>query len=95
MTVPYKLVEVEWVDSHVDSDWQNIDTVKRVSAESHALSLHTTGYLIVDSDAHVVIASSYAPMPSDKAIVGCTTQIPRCAIEHMTTIRAAPRGRPR
>jgi hypothetical protein len=90
--VPYKLVEVRWVDSHVDADWQGIDTAARVSAESHALSLSTTGYLIVDADDYVLVASSFAPMPSGKPIVGCTTQIPRCAIEKLTTVRAAPRA---
>lgn len=95
MTAPFKVVEVEWVGSHVDADWQALDDVARVSAQIHALAVTSVGLLIVEEDEHVVLASSWAPMPSGRPIVGCTTQIPRSAIARMRTVKAAPRARPR
>ena len=80
MAVPYKRVEVEWVDSHTDNDWQTVDDVKRISGELHALTVFSSGYLVVDQPGHIVLAGNYAPMRLEKALVGCTTQIPRCAI---------------
>lgn len=83
-----QVVLVEWEDCHTDNDWKSIDQIERIADEKNALLMLSVGYLLLDKEDYVVIASTFSePTSSEtKALANGTTQIPRSAIRKMTKI---------
>lgn len=86
-----KLVQVEWLDSMVEAEWQSFDDLRRKADESNSLFNTTNGYLLLDEDGYVLIAQTATPgVDGGKPTYGNTTQIPRCAV---VAIRSLTVGR--
>lgn len=66
MKYKYPLVEIVWDDAETDPSWRNLSDVN----PKHALVV-TVGFLIKETEKHIVIASTY----SEEAVIA-TIQIP-------------------
>lgn len=76
-----KTVTVEWLDSHVESEWRPSHDIRRRAEFEDALRNFTVGYLLLDEDGYVLVASTQTPSSEhEPALYGNTTQIPRSAV---------------
>lgn len=88
-----RLVQVEWLDSMAETEWQSLDDLRRKADDANSLNNTTIGYLLLDEDGYVLIASTATPgVDGGKPTYGNTTQIPRCAV---VAIRSLTVGRKR
>ena len=65
--IPYKLVQVHWLDISSDSTWRSVEDVK---SENLARSI-STGYLISDEDDELVRIVSDFNFKDDGTIYEC------------------------
>lgn len=74
-----KQVEIKWVDSSGTGGdtWQDLDYVRRVSAEEAGTSCWSTGYLVFKDDRNITLALSHN---GDHGMVMDPVIIPRCSI---------------
>lgn len=81
-----KLVQVEWVDSRQPtSHWERLDDLSHLAP----CACMTVGYLVVESDTHVVIAHSIGDDGENPQGTGLTA-IPSECIKKMTELVAKP-----
>lgn len=79
---PYKVVEVIWLDSETDSDWQTVTELLEYSE----LDCRTVGYLVADRDNSIIIASSIGLGRKDTSVNSAIT-IPKAAILEIKDLR--------
>jgi hypothetical protein len=76
-----RLVQVEWLDSMAESEWQSLADLQRKAEAANSLNNTTVGYLLLDEPGYVLVASTETPgVDGGRPIYGNTTQIPRCAV---------------
>ena len=79
---PYKIVEVHWLDSEADPDWQTVEELLEYSS----LDCRTVGYLIADREDSIVIAGSVGLGRKDNVVHSAIT-IPKAAISNIKELR--------
>ncbi len=79
---PYKVVEVVWLDSESDPDWQTVQELLEYSS----LDCRTVGYLIADKPDSIVIAGSVGLGRKDISVHSAIT-IPKAAISSIKDLR--------
>lgn len=88
-----KVVQVEWLESMAETDWQSLDDLRRKADDANALHNTSIGHLLIDEDGYVLLAQTVTPgVDGGKPMYGNTTQIPRCAI---VSVRSVTVGRRR
>ena len=83
--IPYKLVQVHWLDIASDSAWRSVEEVK---SENLARSI-STGYLISDEDDELVRIVSDFNFKDDGSIYECgnSTIIPKSVITEIKEVK--------
>ncbi|MAG48847.1 hypothetical protein CMO86_04015 [Candidatus Woesearchaeota archaeon] len=83
--IPYKLVQVHWLDISSDSTWRSVEDVK---SENLARSI-STGYLISDEDDELVRIVSDFNFKDDGTIYECgnSTIIPKNVITEVVEVK--------
>ncbi|MAG48425.1 hypothetical protein CMO86_01720 [Candidatus Woesearchaeota archaeon] len=83
--IPYKLVQVHWLDISSDSTWRSVEDVK---SENLARSI-STGYLISDEDDELVRIVSDFNFKDDGTIYECgnSTIIPKNVITEVIEVK--------
>lgn len=83
------LVLVQWVDSSCDSSWRK-RSLALESAAADTLKCETAGWLIADTDTHVLVAASRTvDRGDDPELIADTMQIPRGAVTAIRKLRGA------
>lgn len=57
-SLPFKLLEVDWLDSSSMSSWRSFDEAM-AWARGHALGAKTIGYLIYESDDRIALVQNF------------------------------------
>lgn len=87
------LVQVDWLDSMVESTWESLDDIRRRADDANSLNNTTVGFLLLDEDGYLLIASTATPgVDGGKPTYGNTTHIPRAAV---VSVRSLTVGRKR
>lgn len=76
----YPIVEVEWVDSHTETDWTNLKEAKEKAEHKDALTMLSSGYLVADELSYVLVAGTISIGIDEPDLVNGTMQIPRSAV---------------
>ena len=80
--LPYPVVEVVWVDSEHDAGWNTLQEV--LEENEKPLECHSVGYLILEKDDRVVLATSIGmAVGEDDNQVSAYLTIPKAAIIKM------------
>lgn len=79
-----KLVMIDWIDSHTNSRWQDVDNAK---AGCTPMRCQSVGWLLVRKEGHTTIAGSTALMSDwHKPDVDRILTIPDVAIKRLRVI---------
>lgn len=79
---PFRMVEVDWLDSQGDSSWQSVSSAL-ADAEDDTLLHHSVGYLLAENDRYVLLAQSVNDGDDEdrrRTMVADTLQIPRAVV---------------
>ena len=76
------MVEVAWIDSEADSDWQTVEELLEYSD----LDCRTVGYLIAERENSIVVAGSVGLGRKDNSVHSAIT-IPRASISEIRDLR--------
>lgn len=80
-------VEVEWVDSASNSEWESEYDVLLDAERADEQLCCSIGYVILDTDEKLVIVQSFSAQPEGKRNVSAALSIPAAAIRAIKELR--------
>ena len=89
MRIP-EVVLIRWHDSMSGiGGWHGVEQAEQHATDAWADPLLASGFLVVEAESYVVIASGYNPVHEGEPEVNGTMMIPRSEIVSLTSLAAA------
>lgn len=83
----FPFVEIEWVDSHIESEWISLKDAKEKADHKDSMTMLTSGYLVADELSYLMVAGTVSIGIDEPDLVNGTMQIPRSAVVKLEQLR--------